>query len=69
MARRPSSLLAVRYLLIANGVLLGLVGSAYFFFAEKPAGYVVAGVVWLVTAILFVCLPLTNPRRGEHTRW
>ena len=67
--RRPSSMLAIRYLLIANGFILTLVGFLYFLFAARPAGYVVATLVWLVALILFICLPLTNPRRGERARW
>jgi hypothetical protein len=68
-AQRPATLLVVRVLIVANAVLLGVVGALYLFFAERPSGLVVTAVTWVAAAVLLALVPFTNPRRGRPERW
>jgi hypothetical protein len=65
---RPTTLIVVRSLILANVALLGIVGALYLAFAARPAGPIVAGVIWLAAVALALVLPGTNPRRGG-SRW
>jgi hypothetical protein len=66
VARSAASLLVVRVILIANVLVLITVGLLFLLFAERPAGFVIGGVLWLVAAGLVACLPLTDPYRRER---
>jgi hypothetical protein len=55
-------------ILIANVLVLITVGILFLVFAERPAGYVIGGVLWLVAVGLAACLPLTDPYRRERRR-
>jgi len=60
-------LLAVRFLLLANGLVLAAIAALYGVFAERPAGLVVAGLLGCGSAACFGALPLTNPYRRERS--
>jgi hypothetical protein len=53
-------------ILVANVLVLITVGILFLVFAERPAGYIIGGVLWLVAAGLAACLPLTDPYRRER---
>jgi hypothetical protein len=63
--RSPSTLLVIRLLLIANGLLLGAVGLISFLYVQRPAGLVGAGLVWVTAAVLFGCIRFTDYYRHE----
>jgi len=63
------ALMVVRLLIVANTIVLAAVGALCLAFVSRPAGYVGAGVVFGLTAVLLCLLPYTNPRRGEQSRW
>jgi hypothetical protein len=58
----------VRVVLIANALALIAIGALFLVFAERPAGFVVGGVLWLAAGCLAACLPLTDPYRHERRR-
>jgi hypothetical protein len=60
-----SSLLVLRVLLLADGLIVAVVGGIAALFVERPAGLVVAFGAWILAGILFCCLPLTDPYRRE----
>ena len=63
MRLTPTSLIVIRLLLVANGILLAVVallGWAYF---DHPAGVYFALGSAGVSAGLFACVPLTDPYR------
>ncbi len=65
MTRSLRSLFAVRVLLLANGACLVATGALYLAYGARPAGFVVGGVLVAVAAVLFGCVPYTDPyRRG-----
>jgi hypothetical protein len=53
-------------ILLANVLVLITVGVLFLVFAERPAGLVIGGILWLVAAGLLACLPLTDPYRRER---
>jgi hypothetical protein len=67
--QKPTALLVVRLLLIANAIVLSTVAGLYLVFASRPAGVVVAGCLAAVVVALLVLLPYTDPRRGSGSRW
>jgi hypothetical protein len=66
VARSATAKLVLRLVLIANTVLLVALGTLFVVFVERPAGLVVGGILWLVSAGLVACLPLTDPYRHER---
>lgn len=58
------SLLVIRYLLVANGVVLACVAGLYAGFGARPAGWVIGGVLGAVAIGLWCAVPLTDPYRG-----
>ena len=68
-SQSPVALLVVRLLIVANIGVLGVVGALCLAFVARPAGIVIALVVWGAVAALFALLPYTNPRRRRGTRW
>ena len=44
---------------------MAVVGGIAAAYVERPAGLVFAGGAWLMAGVLFCCLPLTDPYRGE----
>jgi hypothetical protein len=68
VTRSLRSLFAVRVLLIANGVCLVAIGALYLGYGARPAGFVVGGLLVAVAAVLFGCVPLTDPYRRERRR-
>ena len=67
-SQSPVSLLVVRLLLIANVLVLAVVGGLWLAFASPPAGAVGAALSWGVAALLLLLLPYTNPHRGDRSR-
>jgi hypothetical protein len=62
------SLLAIRLLLIGNGLTLIAVGGLYVGYGDRPSGLVVGGVLISAGLGLFACVPLTDPYRVERRR-
>ncbi len=58
----------IRFLLIANGITLLAIGALYALYGARPAGLVVGGCLAGASALLFACVPLTDPYRHEHRR-
>jgi hypothetical protein len=65
----PVGLMVIRLLIVANIVVLAAVGALSALFFARPAGIVIALVVWAVAAVLLGLVPYTNPRRGSQSRW
>jgi hypothetical protein len=63
-----STLLVVRFLLIANGITLLAGGGLYLRYGSHPGGIVVGGVLTASAVGLFACIPLTDPYRRERSR-
>jgi hypothetical protein len=61
-----SSLLVIRILLVADGIILAVVGGISAAFVERPAGLVFAAGAWLASGLLFGSVPLTDPYRHEQ---
>jgi hypothetical protein len=69
MRRRSlQSLLVVRYMLVTNGILLGIVAALYAAFGTRPGGYIVGGVLGAAALGLWFAVPLTDPYRAERVR-
>jgi hypothetical protein len=64
-----TALTVVRLLLVANTLVLAVVGGLCLVAVSWPVGIVVAGLVWSVGALLLWLVPYTNPRRGDRARW
>lgn len=58
----------MRFMLVANGILLGVIGGLYAAFGTRPGGYVVGGVLGAVALGLWLAVPLTDPYRSERVR-
>ncbi len=67
-SQRPTTLLVMRLLLVANDCVLAVVGGLYLAFADRPGGPIVAGVVWLGAFVLLALVPYTGLRR-TNSRW
>lgn len=65
-SRSIGTLLVVRFLLIANGLLLLAVGILYLLYGARPAGILVGVVLALIAVALFACVPLTDPYRRRR---
>jgi len=65
---RPVTLIVIRAMILANAVLLGIIGGLYLVFAARPGGAIVAGILWAGALALLALLPATRPRRG-NSRW
>lgn len=63
----PAALLVVRLLLVANAILVAVVGLLWLVFVEQPAAVIGAVLAWVVVGGLLACVPMTTPHRGE--RW
>ena len=63
--------LVLRSLLVANGVLLLVLGGLAMAYVDHPPGYLVATALWLAAIGLFALVPLTDPYRHErrHSGW
>ena len=66
--RSVGVLLMIRFLLIANGIILLVIGALYAVYGAKPGGFVVGGFLGGASVLLFCCVPLTDPYRREHQR-
>jgi len=66
--RSVGSLLVLRFLLIANAVVLIAIGALYIRYGAPPGGIAVGGVLIGIALGLFSCLPLTDPYRHERRR-
>jgi hypothetical protein len=66
MALRTESLLAIRLLLVSNGIILTAVGVLFVLYVDRPAGFIGAAGFWAVAAILFGCVRRTDPYRPGH---
>jgi hypothetical protein len=62
----PASLLVIRILLVADGLIVAVVGAISALYVERPAGLIFAGGAWLLAVILFGCVRLTDPYRHER---
>jgi hypothetical protein len=66
MAMRPTSLMAIRLLLVSNGLILTVVGALFMIYVDRPAGPIAAACIWGVAAVLFGCVRRTDPYRPGH---
>ena len=68
--RRLGTLLVVRVLVVANTIVLLVVGGLSLAYVERPAGVLGAAVCWALAGCLIGLLPLTDPyrvsRRSRH---
>lgn len=64
----PVALMVVRLLLIANGIVLVVVGALCAAFVAWPGALVAVGV-WGLAVALLALVPYTNPRRGSTSTW
>ncbi|MGZ4387377.1 MAG: hypothetical protein ACXVZO_10645 [Gaiellaceae bacterium] len=67
--QKPTTLLVIRVLMVADAIVLGVVGGLYLAFASWPAALAVAGILFAVVLMLLALLPYTDPRRGSGSRW
>lgn len=67
-SQKPTTLLVIRLLLVANAGVLGVVGGLYVAFAARPGGLVVGGSIWLLAVFLLSLVRYTNRRSGD-SRW
>jgi len=73
MAPRPHraslhGLLVLRFLMLANGAILGCVGGLYLAFGSRPGGYVAGGLLVGAAVVVWSLIPLTDPYRAERAR-
>ena len=61
----PTALFVIRLLLVADGILIAIVGGIAAAFVEKPAGWFLGAGAWMVAAVLFACVRRTDPYRYE----
>jgi len=64
----PLALMVVRLLLVANGIVLVVVGALCAAFVAWPEALVAIGV-WGLALVLLALVPYTNPRRGSSSNW
>jgi len=67
--QKPTSLLVVRLLAVANVAVLSAVGALCLLFVSRPAGLVAAALFWAFAAALLAVVPYTDPRRRDGSRW
>lgn len=61
----PAALFVIRLLLVADAILIAIVGGIAVAFVEKPPGWFFAGGAWALAAFLFGCVRFTDPYRYE----
>ena len=66
---RPRTLIVIRTLLVANGVLLAAVSGLYLVFGSRPAGWVIGGVLGAMALVLWAAVPLADPYRAHRSRY
>jgi membrane protein implicated in regulation of membrane protease activity len=64
----PSALFVIRLLLVADGILVAVVGGIAAAYVDKPSGWLLGAGAWTVAGLLFGCVRLTDPYRYE-ARW
>ncbi len=53
----------LRLLLVANTMVVAVIGGISLAFVEHPAGVIGAGLCWLLALVLLSLLPYTDPYR------
>jgi hypothetical protein len=66
--RNAASSLALRAVLVANMVLLAVIGTASLLAYERPAAYVLSAVAYGVAVVLAVAAHRSDPYRLEARR-
>ena len=61
----PTSLMVLRLLLVADGLIMLAVGLIAMMFFDRPAGLVFTAAAWVVSAALFGGVRFTDPHRGD----
>jgi type IV secretory pathway TrbD component len=64
----PGASVVLRALLLANGLLLAVVGFLAARYVTHPPGIVVGFAFWIGAIGLWAMLPLTDPYRHERAR-
>lgn len=64
----PGTSIVLRALLLANGVLLAVVGFMALRYVTRPPGVIVAFGFWIGAIVLWSLMPLTDPYRHERAR-
>ena len=64
----PGASIVLRALLLANGVLLAVVGFMALRYVTRPPGVIVAFGFWIGAIVLWSLMPLTDPYRHERAR-
>jgi len=66
--RSLQGLLVLRFLMIANGLILVCFGGLYLAFGSRPGGYIVGGLLVAAALVVWSLIPLTDPYRSERVR-
>jgi hypothetical protein len=64
----PRAAIVLRTLVLADGVLLAVLGGLALAYVQHPGGVYLAAGLWLASAIVFGLLPLTDPYRRDRHR-
>jgi hypothetical protein len=52
-------------LLVADGILVAIIGGIAAAFVDQPAGLVIGVGAWSIAGLLFLCVRFTDPYRHE----
>ena len=64
--RSIGALLGLRVILVANIVLLTVLGVLFLMSYERPVAFVFAGLAWLAALVLVNFVRFTDPYRGRE---
>jgi uncharacterized membrane protein YagU involved in acid resistance len=66
--RSIGALLGLRVILVANIILLAVLGLVFLLSYERPVGFVFGGLAWLVALVLVNFVRFTDPYRRARPR-
>ena len=62
------ALVGLRIILVANVLVLAIVGLLCLLYYERPEAYLFAGAAWAVDSVLVFLVRLTDPYRPRRVR-